>query len=186
VTIWDENNMEVPIGENGEIVVREKIPFSMFLGYYKQPDKTKEAWEGGWFHTGDRGYQDENGYFYFIDRIKECIRRRGENISAFEIEKVVNSHPKVLESAAVPVPSELGEDEVMLYLILRPHKELSPEELIAYCEERMAYFMVPRYVEFVKELPKTPTEKIQKFELRKRGTRNAWDREKAGYKLKRP
>jgi crotonobetaine/carnitine-CoA ligase len=186
VTIWDENNMEVPIGQNGEIVVQEKVPFSMFLGYYKQPDKTKEAWEGGWFHTGDRGYQDENGYFYFIDRIKECIRRRGENISAFEIEKVVNSHPKVLESAAVPVPSELGEDEVMLYVILRPHKELSPEELIAYCEERMAYFMVPRYVEFVKELPKTPTEKIQKFELRKRGTRNAWDREKAGYKLKRP
>ena len=98
---------------------------------------------------------------------------------------MVNSHPKVLESAAVPVPSELGEDEVMLYVILRPDKELSPEELIAYCEEWMAYFMVPRYVEFIKELPKTPTEKIQKFELRKRGTRKAWDREKAGYKLRR-
>jgi len=185
LTIWDINGCEVPIGQTGEIVVRERVPRSMFLGYYKQPDKTEEAWNGGWFHTGDSGYRDEDGYFHFVDRIKDCIRRRGENISSFEIEKIINSHPKVLESAAVAVPSELGEDEIKAYIILRPNEELKPEELIGFCEERMAYFMLPRYVEFIKEFPKTPTERTQKFELRKMGIGNAWDREKSGYKLRR-
>lgn len=185
VTIWDEDNREIPFGETGEIVVKEKIPSSMFLGYYKQPDKTEEAWIGGWFHTGDRGYKDEDGYFYFVDRMKDCIRRCGENISSFEIEKIVNSYPKVLESAAVAVPSEFGEDDVKIFVIPRPNEQIDPEELIAFCEERMAYFMIPRYVEFLREFPRTPTERIQKFELRKMGTGNAWDRGKAGYKLKR-
>ena len=157
----------------------------MFSGYYKQPDKTDEAWEGGWFHSGDRGYEDEDGYFFFTDRIKDCIRRRGENISSFEIEKIVNSHPRVLESAAVAVPSELGEDEVKIYVVLKTSETLAPEDLIAFCEERMAYFMVPRYIEFITHFPKTATERTQKFELRKLGIGNAWDREKAGYKLKR-
>ena len=185
VKVWDDNNREIPIGQFGEIMVKEKIPNSMFLGYYKQPDKTVEAWDGGWFHTGDRGYQDENGYFYFVDRIKDCIRRHGENISSFQIEKIVNSHPKVLESAAVAVPAELGEDDVKIYVVLRPDEELDPIDLIEFCEERMAYFMVPRYVEFLKEFPKTPTERTQKFELRKRGIGNAWDRDLAGYRLKK-
>ncbi|MCP4577718.1 MAG: ATP-dependent acyl-CoA ligase, partial [Deltaproteobacteria bacterium] len=185
VAIRDENNQEVPIGESGEIVVRQTTPHSMFSGYYKQPDKTDEAWEGGWFHSGDRGYEDENGYFFFMDRIKDCIRRRGENISSFEIEKIVNSHPNVLESAAVAVPSELGEDEVKIYVILKQSEQMAPEELIAFCEERMAYFMVPRYIEFITAFPKTATERTQKFELRKIGIGNAWDREQAGYKLKR-
>ncbi len=184
-TIWDENNMEVPIGQNGEIVVKERVPYSMFLGYYKQPDKTKEAWEGGWFHTGDRGYRDENGYFYLIDRIREGIRQREENISALEIEKVVNSHPKILESAAIPIPSDLGEDDIMLFAVLRPEEYLDPKELVAFCEERIAYFMIPRYVQYVEELPKTSMQKIQKDELKKRGIEDAWDREKAGYKLTR-
>jgi len=185
VAVWDEKNQEVPTGQSGEIVVRQTTPYSMFSGYYKQPDKTDEAWEGGWFHTGDRGYDDEDGYFFFMDRIKDCIRRRGENISSFEIEKIVNSHANVLESAAVAVPSELGEDEVKIYVILKPSEQLDPEELIAFCEERMAYFMVPRYIEFITAFPKTATERTQKFELRKIGIGDAWDREKAGYKLKR-
>lgn len=185
VTIKDENNHEVPLGQSGEIVAKEKVPYSMFLGYYKQPDKTEESWEGGWFHTGDRGYQDKDGYFYFVDRIKDCIRRRGENISSFDIEKIVNAHPSVLESAAVAVPSEIGEDDVKIYVILRPNEELKFEELIAFCEDRMAYFMVPRYVEYLKVFPKTPTERLQKYELRKRGIGDAWDREKVNYKLKR-
>ncbi|MBW1787155.1 MAG: ATP-dependent acyl-CoA ligase [Deltaproteobacteria bacterium] len=185
VAIWDENNQEAPKGESAEIVVKEETPYSMFLGYYKQQDKTDEAWDGGWFHTGDRGYEDEDGYFYFLDRVKDCIRRRGENISSFDIEKIVNSHPGVLESAAVAVPSELGEDEVKIYVILQPDEKLEPEELLVFCEERMAYFMVPRYVEFIKAFPKTATERTQKFELRKLGIGDAWDREKAGYKLKR-
>jgi crotonobetaine/carnitine-CoA ligase len=186
VTIWDENYQEIPENVTGEIVIKEKIPYSMFLNYYKQPDKTDEAWDGGWFHSGDRGYKDQEGYFYFVDRAKDCIRRRGENISSFDIEKVINSHPSVLESAAVAVPSELGEDEVKVYILLKPQETLDPIDLINYCEDRMAYFMIPRYVEFVQELPKTPTERIQKFELRKKGIGDAWDREAAGYKLKRP
>jgi crotonobetaine/carnitine-CoA ligase len=185
VTIWDDNHREVPTGATGEIVVRPKRPDAMFLGYYKQPDKTQEAWEGGWFHTGDRGYQDQDGYFFFVDRVKDCIRRRGENISSFDIEKVVNSHPKVLESAAVAVPSELGEDDVKIVVVPRPDESLTPEELLSFCEERMAYFMIPRYVDFTDKLPKTPTERVQKFALRKLGVANAWDREKAGYRLKR-
>jgi len=154
-------------------------------GYYKMPDKTAEAMRGGWFHSGDRGYMDADGYFYFLDRVKDCIRRRGENISSFEVEKAVNTHPKVLESAAVGVPSEVGEDDVKVCVVLKPEQTMLPEEIIAHCEERMAYFMVPRYVEFRSTLPKTPTERVQKFELREEGIGNAWDREKAGYKLKR-
>jgi len=183
--VWDEDNNEVTPGEQGEIVCRENVPYSMFLGYYNQPDKTEEAYKGGWFHTGDRGYMDEDGFFYFVDRVKDCIRRRGENISSFQVEKVVNSHPKVIESAAVAVPAELGEDEVKIFVVLKPDEELDPAELLAYCEERMGYFMVPRFVEYLKEFPKTATERVQKFELRKKGIGDAWDREKAGYKLKR-
>jgi crotonobetaine/carnitine-CoA ligase len=184
VTIWDENNREIPIGQNGEIVVKEKIPYSMFLGYYKQPDRTEEVWRGGRFHTGDMGYKDEEGYFFFIDRIKDCIRSHGQHVSSLEIEAIIKSNPKVLESAAVGIFSEFGEDEIKIYVIVKPDEKLEVEELIAFCEERMPYFWVPRYVEFVKELPKTSTQKIKKFELKARGIGNAWDLEKTGYKLK--
>ena len=113
------------------------------------------------------------------------IRRREENISAGEIEKVANSHPKVLESAVIAVPSDLGEDDVMLFAVLRPKEQLDPVDLIAFCAERMAYFMVPRYVQYVEGLPKTAAQRIQKYELKKRGIGDAWDRGKAGYKLTR-
>jgi crotonobetaine/carnitine-CoA ligase len=158
----------------------------MFLEYYKMPDKTAEACRDLWFHTGDYLYYDEDGYFYFVDRKKDAIRRRGENISSYEVEKVINSHPAVMESAAVAVKSELGEDEVMVCLSLRAGKEVTPVELIGYCEEQMAYFMIPRYLRFMEELPKTPTQRIRKVQLREEGvTPDTWDREKAGYKLKR-
>lgn len=185
VDIFNENDQSLPFGETGEIVVREKIPDTMFTGYYKQKDKTAEAWRNGWFHTGDRGYMDSEGYFFFVDRIKDCIRRRGENISSFDIEKIINSHPSVLETAAIAVPSELGEDEVKVFVVLREGEKMPFEDLISYCEERMAYFMVPRYVEYLENLPKTATQRVRKFELRNLGIGNAWDREKAGYKLKR-
>ena len=167
VTIWDENNREVPAGQAGEIVVKEKIPCSMFLGYYKHLDKTTEAWEGGWFHTGDMGYMDQDGCFYFVDWMKNCIRRHEEIISPLEIEKVVNSHPKVLDSAAVPIPLDTGEDDIKIYVTLKPNELLEPEELIAFCKERIPYFMVPKYVEYIKELPETSTQGIQSVELRK-------------------
>ncbi len=185
VNIFDNDDQPLPLGETGEIVIRQCIPNSMFLGYYNQQDKTKEAWQSGWFHTGDRGYMDGDEYFYFVDRIKDCIRRRGENISSFDIEKIINSHPAVLESAAIAVPSDLGEDEVKVFVALRDSQDLPPEDLLAFCEERMAYFMVPRYVQYLDALPKTDTQRIKKYELRKLGIGDAWDRDDAGYKLKR-
>jgi crotonobetaine/carnitine-CoA ligase len=183
--IVNEEGNEVPTGQIGEIFIRSLETHTFMEGYYKMPDKTEEAMDGGWFHTGDRGYQDEEGYLYFCDRIKQCIRRRGENISSWEIEKVVNNHPKVLESAAIGVPSEVGEEDVKLYVIVKQGETMFHEEVIDWCQERMAYFMVPRYVEFSKAFPKTATERIQKFKLKEEGIGDAWDREKAGYVITR-
>ncbi len=186
VKLVDDDDEEVPVGEIGEIVVRPKKPYIMMTEYYKMPDKTLESFRNLWFHTGDYAKKDEDGFFYFVDRKKDAIRRRGENISSFEVEKVINTHPKVLESAVFAVPSELGEDEVKANVVLKPGENLPPEDLIRYCNERMAYFAVPRYLEFVQELPKTPTNRIEKYRLREAGiTENTWDREKAGVKITR-
>jgi len=186
IKIFDDDDNEVAPGTMGEIVARPTEQGALMSGYYKMPEKTLEAFRNLWFHTGDYGYKDEEGYFYFVDRKKDSLRRRGENISSFEIEKIVNKHPKVLESAAIGVPAELGEDDVKLCVVLKPDQKLSPEVLLSFCEERMAYFMVPRYVEFKESFPKTGTERVEKYKLKKEGvTQNTWDREKAGYKLKR-
>lgn len=184
--LMDDEDNEVPVGQTGEIVVRPTSPFIMMSEYYKMPEKTLESYRNLWFHTGDWARKDEEGYFYFVDRKKDALRRRGENISSFEVEKVINSHPKVLESAVYAVPSELGEDEVKASVVLKPGEVLSPEELIAYCNDRMAYFAIPRYLEFMTELPKTPTARVEKYRLREAGiTKNTWDREKAGIKVSR-
>lgn len=186
VKLVDDNDEEVEVGKTGEIVVRTKKPYIMMTEYYRMPDKTLEIYGNLWFHTGDYGKKDEDGYFYFVDRKKDAMRRRGENISSFEVEKVINKHTQVLECAVFAVPSELGEDEVKVNVVLKENQALSPEELIEFCSENMAYFAVPRYVEFVSELPKTPTNRVEKYRLRKLGiTENTWDREKAGIKLKR-
>ncbi len=186
VKLVDDEDMEVPVGEIGEIVVRSKAPFIMMSEYYKMPEKTLESYRNLWFHTGDYARKDEEGYFYFVDRKKDALRRRGENISSFEVEKVINSHPQVLESAVFAVPSELGEDEVKANVVLKPAESLPPEELIGYCNVRMAYFAIPRYLEFVEELPKTPTGRVEKYRLREAGiTAKTWDREKAGIKITR-
>lgn len=183
--IVNEDGKEARTGEIGEIFIRSLQGQAFMEGYYKMFDKTEEAVKEGWFHTGDRGYLDEEGYLYFCDRIKQCIRRRGENISSWEIEKVVNNHPKVLESAAIGVPSEVGEEDVKLYVIVKKGETLSYEEIIDWCQDRMAYFMVPRYVQFCEVFPKTATERIQKFKLKEEGIGSAWDREKVGYVIKR-
>jgi len=186
VKLFDDNDEEVAVGEIGEIVVRPKKPYLMMTGYYNMPDKTLEAFRNLWFHTGDYAKQDQEGFFYFVDRKKDAMRRRGENISSFEVEKVINTHPKVLESAVFAVPSELGEDEVMAAVVLKTDEKLNPEELIGFCNDRMAYFAVPRYLDFIPELPKTPTNRIEKYRLRQQGvTASTWDREKAGVKVKR-
>jgi len=186
VRIVDEDDQLVPPHMMGEIVIQGKTPYGMCLGYYKQPEKTVETFRNFYFHTGDGGYMDEDGYVYFVDRLKDYIRRRGENISSFEVERVVDSHPKVFESAAIGVKSEVGEDEVKIVVVLKEGKTLPPEELLSYCEPRMPYFAVPRYVEFVESLPKTPNEKVQKAKLREAGiTKRTWDRESVGYQVKR-
>jgi carnitine-CoA ligase len=184
--LMNDDDNEVPVGQMGEIVVRPKIPFLMMSEYYKMPEKTVESFRNLWFHTGDYGRQDEEGYFYFMDRKKDALRRRGENISSFEVEKVINSHTSVLESAVFAIPSELGEDDVAVAVVLKPGQDLAPEELLAYCIDRMAYFAVPRYLEFVPELPKTPTGRVEKYRMREAGvTERTWDREKAGIKVNR-
>jgi crotonobetaine/carnitine-CoA ligase len=185
VQLVDDDDMEVGVGDIGEIVVRPKKPSLVMTEYYRMPDKTLEAYRNLWFHTGDYARKDEDGYFYFVDRKKDAIRRRGENISSFEVEKVINTHPQVLECAVFAVPSELGEDEVKANVVLKENQTLAFERLIEFCSERMAHFAVPRYVEFVSELPKTPTNRIEKYRLRELGiTENTWDREKAGIKIR--
>jgi crotonobetaine/carnitine-CoA ligase len=187
--IVDPDTDEVlPPNTIGEIVVRPKHPWCFMVGYNAMPDKTVEAWRNFWFHTGDAGTYDDEGYFYFVDRIKDCIRRRGENISSYEVEQVLNEHEAVVESAAVAVKSEIagGEDEVKACIVLRPGMQVEPVALLDYCQERMPYFAVPRYIEYVAALPKTPTEKIQKHKLREAGvTPHTWDREAVGYKIRR-
>jgi crotonobetaine/carnitine-CoA ligase len=184
-----ETDEPLPPGEVGEIVVRPKTTGIMMKEYNNVPAKTVEAWRNLWFHTGDAGEMDEEGYLYFRDRVKDVIRRRGENISSFSIESVANTHPAVEESAAIAVPAEHGvgaEDEVKLCVVLKRGEELDPAELHEYCAQRMPYFAVPRYIEYVAEIPKTANEKVRKNVLREQGvTPNTWDREAAGIQVRK-
>lgn len=186
VKLVDDDDNEVPIGESGEIICRPVRPHSMMTQYVNNAEATQEACRNLWFHTGDLARKDEDGYYHFVDRKKDYIRRRGENISSFEVEKVVNSHPAVKESAAVGIKSGVGEDEIKIIIQIKEGQVLSPEELMAWCEPRMPYFMVPMYIEFIKDFPRGPVGRILKYKLREAGITSAtWDREKAGYKLKR-
>jgi crotonobetaine/carnitine-CoA ligase len=181
----DEHDLEVPTGAVGELILRSETPWALNHGYYKNPEATARAWRNGWFHTGDAFRRDADGCYWFVDRAKDAIRRRGENISSFEVELVVNAHPDVQECAAIPVPSEWGEDEVMVVVAPRPGRAVDPAALLDFLRPRMAHFMLPRYVRVAAELPKTPTAKIQKAELRRDGvTADTWDREAAGIKVR--
>lgn len=164
-----ETDEEVPVGEIGELVIRPKVPFICSMGYYNMADKTVEAWRNLWFHTGDALRRDEDGWFYFVDRFKDALRRRGENISSYEIETSILAHPAVVETAviAVPASTEAGEDEVMAYVITQG--EVTPAELWEHCDGRIPSFAVPRYLRFVDELPKTPSQRVQKAKLRDLG-----------------
>jgi crotonobetaine/carnitine-CoA ligase len=184
--VVDHIDAPVPDGTPGELVLRADEPYAFATGYWGQPDATVHAWRNLWFHSGDRVVRDGNGYFRFVDRIKDTIRRRGENISAWEVEQALLSHPDVAAAAAYPVPSELGEDEVMVCVVPRDGAEIEPLELIRHCEPLLAYFAIPRYVEIAAELPMTESGKVQKFQLRERGVgQQTWDREAVGYELRR-
>lgn len=174
--VADEGDVELPAGEPGELLLRADEPHAFASGYFNMPEKTVEAWRNLWFHTGDRVVRDADGAFRFVDRIKDAIRRRGENISSFEVEQVLLSHPGVASCAVYPVQSELAEDEVMAALVPREGQRIDPAELARFCESRLPYFAVPRYIDVLADLPRTENGKVQKFKLRERGvSEQTWD-----------
>lgn len=171
----------------GEIVVRPKEPGVFMAGYFRMPDKTVEAWRNLWFHSGDAGYFDEQHRLFYVDRIRDRIRRRGENISSFEVEEVISSHPEVLQCAVVGIKVEGagGEDEVMAYVVPRS-STLSPKEVLDFCVPLMPRYALPRFIEFVPDIERTPSGKIRKQAIRDTGvTSKTWDRESVGYVVPR-
>lgn len=186
VAIHDEHGHEVPAGVAGEIVARPAVPEGLMMGYINRPDASLEAFRELWFHTGDRGRFDEDGHLVFLDRIKDSLRRRGENISSFEVERAVQAHPSVLEAAAYAVPSQLTEDEVMIAVTAAEGHTVDPRELLEFCVKTMPRFAVPRYLRVVDELPKTPSQRVQKYKLRAEGvTPDTVDRDELGIEVPR-
>lgn len=186
IRIFDDDDNEVEPGQVGEVVCRPKRPDVMFLGYWNRPEATLASMRNMWFHTGDLGRFDEDGFFWFVDRKKDYLRRRGENISSGEMETVYLSHPAISEVAVHAVPSDLGEDEVKVTAVLVPGASLDEAELFEWSKERVPYFALPRYIEFRPELPKSPTGRVHKFVLRDESvTATTWDRETAGAQWER-
>jgi crotonobetaine/carnitine-CoA ligase len=186
VRIVDDDDNELPDGTPGEIIVRPRVPHIMFEGYWKRPEDTLRLMRNQWFHTGDIGKFDDDGYFYFVDRKKDYLRRRGENISSMEVENALRAHPAVEEVAAHAVLSELSEDELKLTIKLKAGSDLREEALFHWCVDKLPYFAVPRYIEFRPELPKSPVGRILKYQLRDEGVTGAtWDQERAGVKFKK-
>lgn len=186
VRVADEHDREVPPGTPGELLLRADHPYAFALGYHGMPEATVTAWRNLWLHTGDRVVRSEDGWFRFLDRMKDVIRRRGENISSYEVEQVLISHDAVEAVAAYPVPSELAEDEVMVSVVVPAGAELRPEDLLDHARGRLAYFAMPRYVDVVSALPLTENGKVRKFVLREQGvTETTWDRDAAGYEVRR-
>ena len=176
--VVDQFDEQVPDGEPGELIVRSDEPWTLNVGYSDMPEKTAEAWRNGWFHTGDMCVRSAEGEYYFVDRFKDAMRRRGENISSMEVEAMVVEHPAVNECAAYGVPAEYGEDDVKISITVADCGAFDPADLIDFLEPRMPSFMVPRYIEVLDELPRTPTEKVRKDVLRGAGlTPGTWDRE---------
>jgi carnitine-CoA ligase len=215
VRIFDDEDAEVPEGQPGEIVCRPRARHVMFEGYHRNPAATVAQWRNGWFHTGDFGRIDTSGNLFFVDRKKDAMRRRGENISSFEVEQSVQRHPAVAEVAAHAVPSAVGEDDVKICVVLRAPEDVvlrapedvvlrapeddvlrapgdrvlsdqvTAEELLQHCIERMPSFAVPRYIELVDDLPRNAVGRVLKYVLRERGvTPETWDREHSALALR--
>ena len=184
--IVDADDSELPDGQAGELVLRAREPFAFATGYFGMPEKTVEAWRNLWFHSGDRVVRDPDGHYRFIDRMKDSIRRRGENVSSWEVEQTIQSHPAVAACAIYPLPSELGEDEVAAAILLEPGQSLEPVDIVRHCEGQIAHFAIPRYVRMVSQMPLTENGKIKKAVLRDAGvTADTWDREAAGVRVRR-
>jgi Acyl-CoA synthetases (AMP-forming)/AMP-acid ligases II len=186
VRILDDDDVEAAVGEVGELCCRPRHPDTMFAGYWNRPADTLGALRNLWFHTGDLARVDADGFLYFVDRKKDALRRRGENISSFEMEKTFFAHTAILDVAVHAVPSEMGEDEVKVTCVLQPGAVLTAEELCRWAAERVPYFAIPRYVEFRDDLPRNPVGRVLKYELRAQGVTTAtWDREAAGVTFER-
>ncbi len=177
VGIMSEDGEMLPAGRTGEIVVRPKIPWAIFMEYYGMPEVTANAFRGLWFHTGDAGYFDEQGYLFFVDRLKDAIRRKGENISSYEVEQILLKHRDIMQIAVVPAKSEFGDEEVMAVVVPNPDGRVSPETIVSFAKDNMPHFWVPRYIRFMDALPATATGRIEKFKLREQGiTPDTYDR----------
>jgi crotonobetaine/carnitine-CoA ligase len=186
VDIVDDLDNPVPPGTVGNLVVRSRRPFLLGSGYIGMPDRTVESWRNLWLHSGDRGRRDADGWYWFEDRASDTMRRRGENISSYEVENLALKHPAIAEAAAVATSSSVGEDEVWLLVKLREGHRLEYPELLAHCAAVMPYFMIPRYLEIVDDFPRTPTAKVEKYKLRAAGPgASTWDRESEGWVLRR-
>lgn len=178
VAVVDELDRPVPVGTPGEIVARPKLAGWMFSGYEGDPAATVEAWRNLWFHTGDRGVLDADGFLTFLDRVKDTVRRRGENVSTWEVERVIAEHPDVAQVAAYGVASELSEEDVMVAVVPAPGVELDPAALLEHCHGRLTAFALPRYVRTVDALPLTPSQRVEKYKLRAEGVvPGTYDRE---------
>jgi crotonobetaine/carnitine-CoA ligase len=186
VAIVDETDVPVAAGEVGEIVVRPRRPFVTGLGYWRKPAETVQAWRNMWVHTGDAGRLDGDGYLYFVDRIKDVIRHRGNNISSAEVENVILELAEVDEVAVVPAPSDLGQydEDVLAVVVAAPGHAVDPVALIGHCARRLPYYAVPRYVEVVADLPKTSTGKVRKKDVRAQSAPDRWDRVAAGISVR--
>jgi crotonobetaine/carnitine-CoA ligase len=186
VRIVDDDDREVPVNEAGEVVVRPNLPDIMFQGYWRRPEATVAAMRNQWFHTGDIGRFDGDGFFYFVDRKKDYLKRRGENISSYEMEVAIKAHPAIQEVAVHAVPSKLGDDDVKVTVVLKAGHTVAEADLCLWIAERVPYFAVPRYIEFRRELPKNPQDKVLKYQLRQEGVTPAtWDLESSGLRLEK-
>ncbi|HVW42443.1 MAG TPA: AMP-binding protein [Amycolatopsis sp.] len=182
--IVDAFDQEVPVGEVGELIVRSDRPWALCSGYKDMAEATVELYRNGWLHTGDAFRRDEDGYYYFVDRMKDVIRRRGENISSVEVESEVLTHPAVAKVAAYGVPDPHSQEEVMVAVEPKPGALVEPRQLAEFLIERLPHYMVPRYIVIHEKLPLTATERVRKPELRDEGvTANTWDREAEGIVL---
>jgi crotonobetaine/carnitine-CoA ligase len=182
--IVDEEDRELPANSAGEVILRPMKPNIMFQGYWRRPEATVAAMRNQWFHTGDIGKLDDDGFFYFLDRKKDYLRRRGENISSFEMEATFKLHPDIAEVAVHAVLSPMGEDDVKVTAVLKPGAGLTEEALCQWAIERVPYFAVPRFIEFRDALPKNPQDKVLKYQLRDEGkTARTWDIEQSGIKV---
>jgi crotonobetaine/carnitine-CoA ligase len=186
VRLVDDDEVEVPVGEIGEIVCRPTGPNLMFAGYWRRPEETLGVLRNLWFHTGDLGRLDDDGFLSFVDRKKDYLRRRGENISSFEMERTYHGHPAIKDVAVHSVASDVGEDDVKVTAVLQSDVALTEAELCEWSVERVPYFAVPRYIEFRDDLPRNPVGRVLKYQLRDDGvTPTTWDREASGVTFER-